>query len=127
MARIINFEYDPQKNILFTRDDYDLNTEQDVDDFIAINLAQLEKLGRKVYVISRIDGLRVAAPVSEYYGRKARGVFEKHILGLVRYGEDPAARMTVRTASRKAQLESNIFNTREEAVAAVEKMKQQAA
>lgn len=94
-----------------------------MEEFIRINLEKLESIGHRVYLISKIDGLQVGAGVSEYYGRRAREVFQKYVLGFARYGEDPAARMTVRTASKKANLESNIYNTREEAVAAIEAMK----
>jgi len=86
----------------------------------------LESIGHKVYLISKIDGLHVGAAVSEYYGRRAREVFQRFVLGFTRYGDDPAARMTVRTASKKADLESHIYNTREEAIAAIEAMKKTA-
>lgn len=123
----IRFEYDRERNILFTEDDYSIQTEQDVEDFIQLNLAKLEEIGRRVYMISRIDGLRIGAGVSENYGRRSREVFQDHILGFARYGGDPSARMTVRTASKKARLESSIYDTREEAVRAVEQMKSVAA
>ncbi len=126
-TQTVKFEYDPEKNILFTEDDYSIKTEQDVDDFIKINLDKLREIGHRVYLISRIDGLHVAAGVSEYYGCRARQVFQEFILGFARYGEDPASRMTVRTASKKANLESNIYSTREEAVQAIEQMKQNVA
>jgi hypothetical protein len=122
-SQTIKFEYDPGRNILFTEDDYSVQTEKEVDDFILINLQKLESIGRKVYMISKIDGLRIGAGVSEYYGRRSRDVFQNHILGFARYGDEPSARMTVRTASKKAKLESNICDSREEAVRAVERMK----
>lgn len=126
-SQTVRFEYDPEKNILFTEDDFSLQTEQDVEDFIRLNLEKLESIGRRVYMISRIDGLRIGAGVSENYGRRSREVFQGHILGFARYGGDPSARMTVRTASKKARLESSIYDTREEAVRAVEQMKSGAA
>lgn len=122
-AQTVKFEYDPERNILFTEDDFSISNEQEADEFIRINLEKLESIGRKVYLISKIDGLHVGAGASEYYGRRAREVFQRFVLGFARYGEDPAARMTVRTSSKKAHLESHIYNTREEAIQAVEQMK----
>lgn len=122
-TQTVKFEYDPENNILFTEDDFSITTKAEADEFIRINLEKLESIGHKVYLISRIDGLHVGAAVSEYYGGKAREVFQKYILGFARYGEDPAARMTVRTSSKKANLESNIYNTRQEAISAIESMK----
>ncbi len=119
----VKFEYDPERNILFTEDNFSIQTEKDVEEFVRINLAKLEDIGRKVYLISKIDGLHIGANVSELYGRRSREVFESHILGFARYGDDPSARMTLRTASKKARLESNIYGSREEAVRAVEQMK----
>jgi len=123
----IRFEYDRERNILFTEDNFSIQTEQDVEDFIRLNLAKLEEIGRRVYIISKIDGLHIGANVSELYGRRAREVFADHILGFARYGDDPSARMTLRTASKKARLESNLYVTREEAVRAAGQMKAAAA
>jgi hypothetical protein len=119
----IKFDYDPERNILFTEDDFNIATEQEVEEFIRQNLEQLRALGHPVYMISKIDGLHIGARISEYYGQRSREVFKGHILGFARFGENPAARMTVRTASRKAGLESNICNTREEAVRIIEQMR----
>ena len=118
----VRFEYDAERNILFTEDDYSLSSEQDVDDFIRLNQEKLESLGRRVYMVSKIDGLHIGAQVSEYFGQRAREVFQKYILGFARYGENPAARMTVRTSSKKAKLESNICNTREEAIRVIKQI-----
>jgi hypothetical protein len=120
----IKFDYDPERNILFTEDDFNVATEQEVDEFIRQNLEQFRALGHPVYMISKIDGLHIGARISQYYGQRSREVFRNHILGFARYGENPSARMTVRTASRKAGLESNICNTREEAVRVIEQLKQ---
>ena len=122
-SQSIKFDFDPERNILFTEDDFSVATEQDVDEFIRLNLEQFKSLGHPVYLVSRIDGLHIGAQISEYYGRRSRQVFKDHILGFARYGENAASRMTVRTASRKAGLESNICNTREEAVQIIEQMK----
>ncbi len=119
----VRFEYDPEINVLFTEDDYSISSGQDVDEFIRLNQEKLESLGRRVYMISKIDGLHIGAQASEYFGQRAREVFQKYILGFARYGENPVARMTVRTSSKKAKLESNICKTREEAIRVIEQIK----
>ena len=121
-SQTVRFEYDAGRNILFTEDDYEITTEKDVDDFVKINLEQLEKIGHKMYIICKIDGLHISASVSEYYGKRIKEIIGQYNHGFARYGENPAARMTVRTASRKADLESNIYSSREEAIEAIVRM-----
>jgi hypothetical protein len=121
----VTFEFDEKRNILFTEDHFELNGPQDIDEFIKVNIDELERLGRRVYVISKIDDLHIRADVTDYYGQRARGVFEKYVIAFARYGENPLSRMSVRTSARKSKLESNIYNTRQEAIAAIEKLKQQ--
>jgi len=117
------FEYDPEKNIVFTEDHWDLKTKEDVDQFYADYKRFFEGVGMKAYMISNIDDLMVHASVAEYYGETAKATVGEYLLGFARWGTNDVSRMTVRTSSLKAKLESNIFNTREEAIAYIEELK----
>ncbi len=126
-TQTVSFEYDKARNILFAVDDYEMATERDVDQFLALYERQFQEIGTRPYLVAGIDGLLVGAKVDAYYGRRAKEVMERNILGFARHGSSAVARMSLRTAALKAGLEINIFNSREQAVAAVEKMMRQQA
>jgi len=120
----VKFEYDSKRNIVFTEDHWEIKTREDVDVFFAEYLNYFRALGKKAYMISNIDDLRVHAEIVEYYGETARSTIEEYLLGFARFGTKDLARMTVRTSSLKAKLPSNIYSTREAAVQAIEEMKE---
>lgn len=126
MAGYVKFEYDAEKNIVFTEDHWEINAKQDVDDFFAEYKRFFEDLGEKVYMVSNIDNLLVRPEIAEYYGETARSTVGNYLLGFSRWGTNDWARMTVRTTSLKAKMTPNIHGTREEAIQAIEKMKESA-
>jgi hypothetical protein len=124
-TQTVRFEYDEPRNILFVEDDYEIATEADVDAFLKLYDGELQRIGRKVWIVTSIDGLRVGAKVYESYGQKLKALAEKWYLGLARWGKNPVSRMTVRSSSLKAKYEINIHDTKEQAVSAIGKMKSQ--
>jgi hypothetical protein len=119
----VKFEYDEQLNVVFTEDHWDVKTTDDVEQFFAEYKKYFTELGRKVYMISNIDHLLVRAAIADYYGKTARSTVGHYLLGFARYGTNDWARMTVRTTSLKASMIPNIYDSREAAIAAIEKMK----
>jgi hypothetical protein len=126
-AQTVVFEYDAERNILFAVDDFEINTEADVEEFLGHYQRKFQELGGKPYLVVRIDGLRVGARVDEHYGRRTKEVVESSLLGFARWGTNAVSRMSVRTAALKSGLEINIFDSRERAVEEIEKIKQRAA
>ncbi|HEC78015.1 MAG TPA: hypothetical protein ENI34_02595 [candidate division WOR-3 bacterium] len=122
----VKFEYDPKLNIVFTDDEGEIKTREDVDDFFEKYRKFFEKLGKKVYMVSHIDGLLVRAQIAEYYGERARANVGHYLLGFARWGTNDWARMTVRTTSMKAKMTANIYDTKEAAIAAIQKIKEKA-
>lgn len=123
-AQTVKFEYDPERNILYADDDFAIDTEADVEEFLGHYRRKFDELGGKPYLVARIDGLRVGAKVDEYYGRRAKEVVVAGLLGFARWGTNAVSRMSVRTAALKSGFEINIFDSRERAVEEIEKMKQ---
>lgn len=123
MADRVLFEYDAERNIIFTEDHWDVRTQEDVDEFFTEYKKFFESVGKKVYMISNIDELFVHAEIADYYGETARATVGEFLLGFARWGKNDYARMSVRTSSMKSKLPANIYNTREEAIAAIEEMK----
>jgi len=126
MSGRVIFEYDEKRNIIFTEDHWDIRTREDVDQFFDEYRKFFENIGRKVYMVSNIDHLFVHAEIAEYYGEVARTTVGQYLLGFARWGKDDFARMSVRTSSMKSKLPSNIYNTREEAIEAIEQQKKTA-
>jgi hypothetical protein len=123
MPGSVTFEYDAEKNIVFTEDNWDVKTREDVDAFFTEYEKFFSKLGKKVYMISHIDNLLVHAKIADYYGETARSTVGHFLLGFARWGSNDWARMTVRTTSLKAKLTPNIYDTRDAAIQAIEDMK----
>jgi hypothetical protein len=123
MANHVSFDYDRSSKILFVEDEWNIATPQDVDDFFAEYARFIGTIGEKFWMIAHIDKLVIHAEVAEYYGDVARKATTERLLGLVRWGEDSAARMTLRTTAMKAKMPYTIYSSREEAVRAIEKMK----
>ena len=123
MANKITFDYDRSSGILFVEDEWDIRTREDVDAFFAEYGRYLKTLSGKFWMVAHIDRLAIHADVAEYYGEAARKATDKRLLGLARWGGDSAARMALRTTAMKAKMPYSVFASREEAVAAVEKMK----
>jgi hypothetical protein len=123
MAGKVIFEYDPDENIVFTEDHWEIQTKQDVDEFFAEYKKYFRRLGKRVYMISHIDNLLVHAGIADYYGETSRATVGHYLLGFARWGTNDWARMTVRTTSLKAKMTPNIYDTREGAVDAIKEMK----
>ncbi|OGT06095.1 MAG: hypothetical protein A2X78_05020 [Gammaproteobacteria bacterium GWE2_37_16] len=74
-------------------------------------------------LVACIDGLKINHKVQDYYGEQVKKLLEGTIICFARYGRDPMSRMTVRTASRKVNFDINIYDTKEQAIEAVERIK----
>ncbi len=126
MEKKVIFEYDPGLNIVFTDDNWDIKTQDDVDDFFREYKKYFDALNKKIYMVSRIDNLLVHASIAEYYGEMARATVGKYLLGFARWGTNDWARMTVRTTSLKAKMATNIYATREEAIEVIKEIQSKA-
>jgi len=122
-SQTVKFEYDRDKNILFAEDDFEIKTVEEADLFLGLYAKKFEEIGQKVWLVASIDGLTVTGKVSGYYGEKLKSLAEQWYQGMARWGTRPESRMTVRMASLKAKYEINIYDTREQAIAAIEAVK----
>ena len=123
MDPTVAFEYDGEKNIVFTEDSGDIQTREEVDAFFDQYESYLNQLAKKVYVVANIDNLMVRSVIADYYGAQAQKRAVQHILGFARWGTNTSARLTVRTSSANANIPARIFDTREEAVEEIEELK----
>jgi hypothetical protein len=112
----IKFEFDENLNVLYTEDNFELKTEQDVEEFFRLNEAECLKHGGKFYLISNVDKLKIHAPVIGLYGVRGKALVDRYLLGHARYAVDPFARMAIRTAYSKAGVKCSIFEKKDEAL-----------
>ena len=115
----IKFTFDAGRNILFTEDNFELRTDEDVEEFFRINDEECRKHPGKFYLVSNIDNLKIHAAVIALYGKKGKVLVEKYLAGHARYATDPFARMSIRTAYSKAGVKCSIFEKKEEALRAL--------
>ena len=120
----VTFDYDQKLNIVFIEPHWEVHTREDVDAFFAEYVRFFGALSKPAYMVVNIDHLRVHADIAGYYGELARSKVIQHLLGYARYGDDALARMLIRTSSSRAGIAANIHDSREQALAAVEVMKQ---
>jgi hypothetical protein len=123
MNNRVIFDYDRSAKILFVEDQWNIASMQDVDAFFAEYAHFIGTIREKFWMVAHIDRLVIHADVAEYYGEVARRATSERLLGLARWGEESAARMTLRTTAMKAKMPLDIYSSREEAVRAIEKMK----
>jgi len=122
-SQTVTFEYDQEKNILFSIDDYEINTPEDADAFLGLYSLKIKEIGRKVRLVTCIDGLKINNKAQDYYGKQVKKLIEGTIICFARYGTDPMSRMNVRMSSHKANYDINIYDTRDQAIEAVGRMK----
>jgi len=116
MENQVILEYDDEQNILFTEDNWEIKTPQDVDEFFSKYRKFFHDLDKKVYMVSNINNLLVHTEIAEYYGKVARETVGEYLLGFARWGTNNWAKMTVRTTSLKARMSTNIYDTKEKAI-----------
>lgn len=118
-SQTVKFEYDDERNILYADDDYQVRTPEDADSFFELYRRELSRIGRKVHLVTKIDGLHIAPHMEEHYGEVARRVSGEWFINFARYGETALSRLGISDAAKKADFVTSIHRTREEAVAAV--------
>lgn len=115
----VKFRFDAQRNILFTEDNFEIKSEDDVKEFFRINEAECSKYPSKFYLVSNINGLRIHAKTIASYGRMGKEMQTRFILGSARFASDPFARMSIRTAYSKAGEMASIYDNEQQALAAL--------
>lgn len=118
-TQTVKFEYDPERNILFAEDDYQVRSPEDAENFFGLYRRELSRIGRRVRLVTKIDGLHIAPHVEAHYGEVARKVSGEWFINFARYGETALSRLGITDAAKKADFVTSIHRTREEAVAAV--------
>jgi hypothetical protein len=79
--------------------------------------------GNKVFVVTGYDGFSINLRESDWFLERLKPAVEVMALAVLRYGGDPLQRTAARVRSMKLHSNSSIYDTREEALAAVRKLR----
>jgi hypothetical protein len=114
--------FDPVENIVYvTFPTIHLETQADIrahfDKVIAFWKDKCR--GKKVYYVVGYDGFSVNLRENDYYGQQMRRVVEQCAITIVRYGGDSLQRTAARLYNMKLHAPSQLYESREEAVAIV--------
>ncbi len=125
-TKTVFIDYDPGENILYLS--YPPNTNIDsASDLVAhfdrmVSFWRRNCLGRKVYILVNYDNLDINARLAQEYGKQIQRMLDISLANF-RYGGSSLQRASARLASMKIPTPSFIFDTREEAFAAIDTMK----
>jgi hypothetical protein len=106
----------------------ELNTREEITAHFSRVLAfwRTHASGQRSYFIVDFDNLTINASELEFYAQESKRAHDVCAVASVRYGGNPLQRAVTRLAGMKMQRPSNIYETREEALAAVRALKSKA-
>jgi PAS domain S-box-containing protein len=118
------FIFDPQENILFINlAALRIESRQQVDDICLATTETIEQHGGRTYSIVNYEGTEIAPEIVDYYGERIKELYDRYSLTTVRYSSSGFTRSMLRYLGAAKDLESNIFATREEAIRAIQELK----
>ena len=118
------FIFDPQENILFINlAALRIESREQVDDICRVTAETLQQHGGRAYSIVNYEGTEIAAEVVDYYGERIKELYDRYSLTTVRYSSSGYTRSMLRYLGAAIDLESNIFATRDEAIRAIQELK----
>jgi hypothetical protein len=126
--RTRDFHYEPGEQIVFVRclQPIALETEAAIDAFFDESLEYWrEHVNARVYYVVDITNLTISMLKIDAYTRNIKRILADSAVTIVRHGGDSLQRTAGRLASMKLHVPSNIYATREEAIAVVRGRRQE--
>lgn len=113
--------YDPQRNILFLNlEGWSVRKKSDVADLQRVLVEACQKAGRRVNSVVNHDGCRIAEDLYEDYADMIQHMLKHHYQSTARYSTSSFMRLKMQEALSKRGLRPHIFESAEEAHAALE-------
>jgi hypothetical protein len=123
----VQLAYDPGENIIWMSfpSEVELNTRQQIAEHFGrvVKFWRAKAGGKKTYFVVNFDNVTINAGELEFYAEQTKRAHELCAIASVRYGGNPLQRTVTRLAGMKIHMPSNIYETREEALAVVRKLK----
>jgi PAS domain S-box-containing protein len=118
------FVFDSEENILFINlAELRIETRAQVDEICRVTTRIIEEHGRRSYSIVNYEGTEIAPSIMDYYGERIKELYDRYSLTTVRYSSSGFTRSVLRYLGAAKDLESNTFTTREEAIRAIQELK----
>lgn len=118
------FIFDSRENILFINlAELRIENRAQVDEICRVTTGTIEQHGRRSYSIVNYEGTEIAPAIMDYYGERIKELYDRYSLTTVRYSSSGFTRSVLRYLGAAKDLESNTFTTREEAIRAIQELK----
>ncbi|MEW6730378.1 MAG: ATP-binding protein [Acidobacteriota bacterium] len=118
------FILDQKENILFINfAGLRIEAREQINEMTGLVRAAFEKQGKRLYAIVNYEGTEIAPEIIDYYGDRIKYLQDRYAISTVRYSSSGFTRSVLRYLGAAKDLESNIFTTREEAIRAIQEMK----
>ncbi len=123
MAKSATLSYDADENIVFVGFDepVELNTRDEIAAHFerVIDFWRANAGGRKSYFVADFTNVTTSMQEIGFYAEQTKRAHEECAIASVRYGGNPLQRTLTRLAGMRIHQPSNLYQTREEAMAVV--------
>ncbi len=117
------FNFDAEKDILFIDfSDLEISSLEQVQEIKGIVDGMMKPIGHKVYSIVNYDNCTIDVKIKDEYMQLIKENQEQYSLGTVRYSNKTFTRTSLRLGAVKEKMDSLIYNSKEEAIAMVERL-----
>lgn len=112
--------YDPQENLFFVNfEGLAIRSREDIEKARAAVVKVLEPLGHRVYAVVNYDNFSISPELVEAYTEMVKSIVDRHYTGVTRYTTSTFVRMKIGEALKERAMAPHIYETREEAEAAL--------
>ncbi len=116
--------YDPQENLFFVNfEGLAVRSPDDIERVRQAVAEVLEPIGQRVYAVVNYDNFSISPELMEAYTVMVKGIVERFYSGVTRYTTSTFLRMKIGEALQERAMAAHIYETREEAEAALKDAK----
>ncbi|MDJ0803258.1 MAG: acyl CoA:acetate/3-ketoacid CoA transferase [Desulfobacterales bacterium] len=112
--------YDPQENLFFVNfEGLAIRSREDIEEVWKAVVKVLEPLGHRVYAVVNYDNFSISPELVEAYTATVKTIVDRFYTGVTRYTTSTFLRMKIGEALKERAMAAHIYETREEAEAAL--------
>jgi propionate CoA-transferase len=112
--------YDPQENLFFVNfEGLAIRSRDDIETVRKAVVNVLEPIGHRVFAVVNYDNFSISPELMDAYTAMVKGIVDRFYTGVTRYTTSTFLRMKIGEALQERALAAHIYETREEAEAAL--------
>jgi len=112
--------YDPQENLFFVNfEGLAIRSLEDIEETRAAVVKVLEPLGHRVYAVVNYDNFSISPELVGAYTDMVKTIVDRYYTGVTRYTTSTFLRMKIGDALKQRKIAPHLYETREEAEAAL--------